>query len=147
MRHDTLKTEIKTAQTTTHNQRAEASSLIRRGRDLRKQCRAESNQDTKLSLYDEGEKCRVTGMALRADANYDRDSRRHMHLAAGLLNGKTYLQCESKCESLPYAKAIASWVKPCLPEGVDATALVQEWITKGEVKAKSLLPVVVEAAA
>ncbi len=140
MRHTSLKTDIKIAQSTARIQRAEASKLIHKGRDLRKRASSEPDPAKKARLDSVGWGCRDESVGLRAEANAGRSDRRHMHLAAGLLNGKTYLQCESKCEDPPSATSLAIWIKPHLPadEQTHAEFIAETWLKTGEIRHKEI---------
>lgn len=140
MRHTSLKTDIKIAQATARIQRAEASKLIRKGRDLRKQATAEPDPTKKARMASVGWVCRDDSMGLRATANAGRNDRRHMHLAAALLNGKTYLQCEKEAEDKPSPTGIAAWIKPHLPvdEQAHAEFIAETWLTTGEIRHKEI---------
>lgn len=140
MRHTSLKTEIQIQQATTRIQRASATKLIRQGRDLRKQAAAEPDTAKQARMAAQGWVCRTDSMDLRAKANDGRSSRRVMHLAAALLNGKTYLQCEKTAESKPDAQSIASWIKPHLlpEEQPHAEFIAETWLSTGEIRLREI---------
>jgi len=142
MRHISLKTEIQIVQTTARIQRATATKLIHRGRDLRKRIRTEPDlpQAKQNCLHREAEDCRLEGMSLRGTANSGRAARRVMHLAAALLNGKTYLQCEKETEDKPDVDGIAHWIKPQLPleEQPHAQFIAETWIKTGEIRHREI---------
>lgn len=140
MRHDSLKSDIQTAQATTRTQRASASKLLHQGRTLRKQAESEPDPTKKASLLSEGDNCRLGSLHLRYTANSGRFDRRHMHLAAALLNGKTYFQCEAKCEAKPLAKVLAPLIQPHLPETEQAEAafFAETWLKTGDTRLKAL---------
>lgn len=147
MNHDSLKTEIKTAQTTTREQRAEATKLIHQGRSLRKQAKTETDEVKKARLNAEGWNCHHDGVYLRAEANYGRPERRHLHLAAALLNGRTYLQCEQKCEEKPSASMLGRLIAPFLSDidKPNSDAIAKSWLTQ-EVRLSGLTAKLDEAA-
>lgn len=138
MRHDSLKTQIRIAQATTRIQRSEATKLIHKGRDLRKKAATETTRVKQDRLSNKGWECRSTSMDLRSAANDGRNDRRHMHLAAALLNGRTYQQCEAKCDpkNKPSASILGAWIKPYLSkeEQTHAEYIAETWLKDGTLR-------------
>lgn len=127
MNHSALKTEIIEMATTASAQRREATTLLNEGRKLRR----EGNSDQGWAKHREG-------MALRWDANDEREYRRHLHLAAALLNGRPYLRCEAKYDEEHTGPALSGligrFIKPHLPESLDAADIAAEWLSQGNVR-------------
>lgn len=138
MRHDSLKTQIRIAQATTRIQRSEATKLIRKGRDLRKKATTETTRIKQDRLNNKGWECRSTSMDLRSAANDGRNDRRHMHLAAALLNGRAYQRAEAKCDpkNKPSASVLGAWIKPYLPkeEQTHAEYIAELWLKDGTIR-------------
>ena len=138
MRHDSLKTQIKIAQATTHIQRSEANKFRAKSKALYKAAEAEQDQTKKIRLNNKGWDFRCQTINLRTEANSDRNARRHMHLAAAMLNGRTYKQCEAKCDphKKPPAKALATWIAPYLPaaERAHAEYIADSWLKDGTLR-------------
>lgn len=149
MNHSTLKSEIQSVMATTRTERAEANKLIRQGRKLRKLALSEHDAVKKAQLLSEGWGDHGTSVALRHQANMGRSTRRSMHLAAALLNGKTYQQCEQKCVFPPSASYIGKHVAPYLPEAdqKNAGTIAEMWVKEGTVRARDLLTQPQEVAA
>ena len=138
MRHIKLKIDIKVAQAEARIQRAEGTKLIAQGRKLRKRSQAESDVEKKTRLFHAGETCRDQGIDLRATANYGRQDRRHLSLAAAMLNGKTYEQCEKKCDpqNKPQKTRLAPYIQPYLlaEEKKHAEFIAQTWLKEGNIR-------------
>lgn len=138
MRHDSLKTSIRIAQATTRIHRSEATKLRAKAQALYKKAKAETDQTKKTRLDNKGWGCSQQSVALRAEANSERGDRRHMHLAAALLNGRTYKQAEAKCEphKKPQAKTLVAWIRPHLPAAEQAHAeyIAEVWLKDGTLR-------------
>ena len=145
MNHDALKTEIKTAAAETTTQRREATRLYIKGRKLRHEGRALGDTPD----IERGEDLLKEGWNLHnqaADLIYETEStrydRRHLHLAAAMLNGRTYLQCEPKTNPQKTGsandRAIGYHIQEFLPEGdnadAQALAFAKEWVKNGNVR-------------
>lgn len=130
MKHDALKSQINSAASTAATQRREATQLLGEGRQLRKS----GNQSEGWDKHREG-------MALRWDANDEREYRRHLHLSAALLNGRTYKRCEAKYDEEHTGPASAGLIGPLiepyltlLPEGMDADDIAAKWLHEGDAR-------------
>lgn len=143
MNHAHLKSQINIATLTTRATRQEASRLLHKGRKLRRQAEsspARSNPSKSHALMNQGWDAHEAGMALRENAEAGRLDRRHMHLSAALLNGKTYLGCEPKRDSTRTPTAdpnqIATYITPHLPqaEKKHAQYIAQMWCGQGNVR-------------
>lgn len=143
MNHSALKTEINQAATTATTQRRDATQLIIEGRKLRREGRAlgkdQPDPDGRgAALLAKGWSNHSDGMDLLSEAEDRREDRRHLHLAAALLNGRTYKRCESKINEQKTDQASAGWIasliEDYLPEGCDASEFACDWLAKGNVK-------------
>lgn len=138
MRHDSLKSEIKIAMATTRIQRTEANKFRAKAKALFEKAKAESDQTKQSILNKRGWDLRCQGMGLRSEANSGRSNRRYMHLAAALLNGRSYKQCEGRCEShkKPQTKDLAARIQPHLPmaERPHAEYIAEMWLKDGTLR-------------
>lgn len=137
MNHSALKTEINEKSAAAKAQRREATQLIIEGRKLRREGRAlgaeKPDPDQRgVALLEQGWDNHSQGRDLLWEAEDGRDDRRHLHLAAALLNGRTYKQCEPTINEQKTGKAsascIARLIEPHLPKGVDAMVLATDWL-------------------
>lgn len=154
MNHLILKSNIRVAQATARMQRTESHKLLHRGRKLRKQSQGHVSMDPlhREQYQAEGQECRRSGLYLRNQAEYNRDYRRTMHLAAALLNGKTYEQCEQKCnpKNPPDAAAIGGFIRAYLPPGEreHSEYIAQRWVlgwTMADIRTQGLAPLAEKA--
>lgn len=136
-----LKAEIRAESLKASTFRREATKLIRKGRRLRAESRQESNAAKAKQLDAKGWAARSQGLDLRDAAEAGRYDRRHMHLAAGLLNGRTYLRCEAKCDPRhkPNAEKLGAILAPSLPasERPHAKYIAEIWLG-GEARLKDI---------
>jgi len=143
-----LKSNIRISSITTRVQRREATRMLAKGRELRKKSRdlAISTGPSPKSkrLQAEGNQFHDQGMGLLDCSNDSRDLRRHQHLAAALLHGKTYLACEAKIDetrtSKPDAKTLATIIRHCLPEEEQKHAehIASMWLDKGDMRLRAM---------
>jgi len=137
--HSALKTQINEEAAAAKAQRREATHLIVEGRKLRREGRALGAEKPEpdergIALLKQGWDNHSRGHDLLETAEDGRDDRRHLHLAAALLNGRTYKQCESKINEQktgkPAASYIARLIEPYLPKSTkaEAKALASDWL-------------------
>ena len=143
-----LKSNIRISSITASTARREATRMLAKGRALRKESR-ESAISTGPSpkskrLQEEGNQLHEQGMSLRDHVDGDQDKRRHRHLAAALLHGKTYKACEPKIDktrtSKPNPQTLAAILRPCLPheEQQHAEHIATMWLDKGDMHLRAL---------
>lgn len=131
-----LKIEIRSAAFTASLQRRAANKFIREGRQLRAKARQETDPEKRKKLDAKGNELRWLGIDLRDDAASGRYDRRHDGLAAALLHGKTYPQCEAKCDpkNKPNAEVLgtrlASYLIPA--ERPHAKFIAEAWLTSAD---------------
>jgi len=144
-----LKIQINAATAATRQQRLEATKLIVSGRKLRRGGRALGgdspiNPDVKgLALLKQGWERHRQGMRHLGVAESGRYDRRHQHLAAALLNGRTYKRCEPTIKPhtlIASVTMITPLITSCLPvkQQNDAQKLVREWLDRGDVRLRYL---------
>jgi|SaaInlLV_10m_DNA_2_1039722.scaffolds.fasta_scaffold02497_8 hypothetical protein len=142
MIHSALSSQINVNSRLTAAQRHEASRLIISGRKLRKDGRElrDSNKVKAERLIAQGWCRHTAGIDLLDQAEDSRNERRHAHLAAALLNGKTYEQCESKRNPHKTPDAdftvIGGYIRPHLPAGEQkhSEAIAQAWLKSGNLR-------------
>jgi hypothetical protein len=103
-------------------------------RQTARKYRADSDQEGVSK--EERKALRKTANSLLYDANYDRDDRRHLHLAYCYLKGRTYLQCESKCapDNKPSVSHIVGYIwsyDKTVPKDT-RTMMIEFWVKAGE---------------
>jgi len=146
--HSALKAQINTATALTKARRAEATRLITKGRKLRGEGRAlgDTKPDPKAlgaRLLAQGRDLHSTGMDLLSDAEDGRRDRRHLHLAAALLNGRRYSRCESSFSQNTgpaSSSEIAAIIQPHLPNKlkVHAEFIAMTWLDKKDITLRAL---------
>ncbi len=146
--HSALSAQINISTLTTKAQRQEASRLIIKGRKLRAQGRdlgAEQSEPSRKAtrLLKQGWANHATGMNLLDQCEGTRNERRHAHLAAALLNGRTYKQCEPTINKQktpqPSAQCISEHLRLHLPKEMRAHAefITEKWL-QGDLRLRDL---------
>jgi len=110
-----------------HTVRQGASHLIRVGRLLRSEGRRHPDKNYDLGV----DHLRAATLMLKG-VEEGRSKRRHMHLAAALLNGKAYRSCEPRHRrgSPPVdIDLLASIIEASLPDQADALQIADIWVT------------------
>ena len=158
MNHSKLKAQLYIETITARVARERATQLIVSGRKLRQEGREVQRQGWKLRQDDEKEVAETkskrllakgwdkhrTGMGLIEDFEDSRFYRRCLHLAAAMLNGKTYCQCEryTDLDQTPLMRAddLAEIIKPYLPTRmqVHAEYAAKRWLKDGDMRLKTL---------
>ena len=156
MKHIALASQIAIDIATARSQRAIARKLIKQGRELRKQSRmdiphngggpfglAEQTQQDRARrahLLSQGWECHAAGMDLQSEAKSVARHRRHQALAAAMLNGRSYLQCEKTCnpKDKPSSAKIGAFIAPYLAEATapHAAYIAERWLTSGTTNLK-----------
>ena len=142
MNHYALNSWIAIASRKARAQRTEATRLIIKGRKFCREGRAlgaeKPNSDPRgTNLLKAGKELNQIGCRLIGNAEDGRWQRRHWHLAAALLNGKTYFRCEAKINEQKTGKAdsslIADAIQLHLPLDLQTYALfiAKEWLLRG----------------
>jgi len=147
--HSALKNEINLQATTTHDQRHDATRLFIKGRKLRREGRALGAEGNGGPDPEKGVQLLKQGWQAHQDAEYlimtgedTRCDRRHLHLAAAMLNGRTYLRCErsynEQATDKPGYRTIRFHIEDFLPSEDKALAnvLAQAWLDNGNVRLK-----------
>lgn len=151
MHNEQLATIINEEATKASSLRQQSRQAISEGRKLRKQAHKEANAERARLLLAQGEELWRKGVDLRSQAEDDRLGRRLYHLTAAMLHGKTYLQCEAKCDTKLWANNLGNILKHYVPkeEVPHVNAYCVAWL-KGDAKFKdirqAILPVQAVAA-
>jgi hypothetical protein len=91
----------------------------RKTRDRMRVAKQQSRAARQAGDLDEADLLMREGVGLWRHANYDRDERRHQHLAYAYLKGRLYRECEQRCreDNLPNLNSVLTYARDYLAEG------------------------------
>ena len=134
----TLTYTIRIASALARMQRSSARNLLREGREGCRLARLSQDGRAIARALKQQQINIETAVNLRYKSHHV--DRRSMHLAAALLNGRTYLQCERKCEQAPSAQGIFEHIRFVdYPRFFCSPWITEEWLKRGDVRLSRLL--------